>query len=69
MLTLKYKGRRFTSGRSLARALERDFKTAVEKEVRHAAGASGLTVRKTAEGLEVTGEAPNVRRFTDRLKR
>lgn len=69
MLTLKYKGRRFTSGRSLARALERDFKAGVEKVVRRAAGASGLTVRKTAEGLEVTGDSTSVLRFTDRHKR
>lgn len=69
MLTLKYKGRRYTNGRSLAGALERDVKAAFEKEVRRAAGASGLTVRKTAGGLEVTGDATKVRRFTDRLER
>lgn len=69
MLTLKYKGRRFSSARSLAGALERDIKAAFEKEVRRTAGASGLIVRKTTKGLEVTGDATKVRRFTDRLGR
>lgn len=69
MMRLKYKGRTFTNGRSLANAMTRDFNQEVERKLRQAASSSGLRVRKTHKGLEVEGDAANMDRFYKRLGR
>lgn len=69
MMKLKYKGRTFTNGRSLANAMTRDFNQEVERKLRQAASSSGLRVRKTHKGLEVEGDAANMDRFYKRLGR
>lgn len=67
MIKMKYKGRTFTNGRSLANAMTRDMNQQVERSVRQAAVASGVRVRKTAKGLEVEGDAEHMNRFHKRL--
>ena len=67
MMKLKYKGRTFTNGRSLANAMTRDFNQEVERKLRQAASSSGLRIRKTDKGLEVEGDAANMDRFYQRL--
>ena len=67
MLTIKYKGRRFSSGQALANVIKRDAEEALERQVRQAAGATGASVRKTARGLEVSGDATKMARFYRRL--
>lgn len=67
MIKFKYKGRSFSSAQSLASAVQRDLQSAYEQRVRQAAGASGLSVRKTTTGLEVSGDAANMGRFYNRL--
>lgn len=69
MLKFKYKGRSFSSARSLADAMKRDLQGSVERQVRSAASANGLTVRKTSKGLEVSGDADKMGRFYNRLGR
>lgn len=69
MLKLKYNGRTFSNGRSLANAMTRDFNNEVERKVRRAAAASGVRVRKTHKGLEIEGDANKVARFNNRLGR
>lgn len=69
MIRVKYKGRTFSSAQSLASAMQRDLQSAYEKSVRQAAGASGLSVRKASQGLEVSGNAANMGRFYNRLGR
>lgn len=53
MIKMKYKGRTFTNGRSLANAMTRDMNQQVERSVRQAAVASGVRVRKTAKGSKL----------------
>lgn len=69
MLKFKYKGRTFSSARALADAMQRDIQNAAEQRVRSAASASGLSIRKTSSGLEVSGDANRMGRFYDRLGR
>jgi hypothetical protein len=69
MIRVKYKGRTFSSAQSLASAMQRDLQSAYEKSIRQAAGASGLSVRKTSRGLEVSGNPANMGRFYNRLGR
>lgn len=68
-IKMKYKGRSFSSGRSLARAIENDLKKNVERKVRRAASCSGLSVSSTHKGLEVKGDAEDFDRFYRRLGR
>lgn len=67
MIKLKYKGRTFTSGRSLANAMTRDMNQQIERSVRQAAAVSGVRVRKTHKGIEVEGDAAHMERFHKRL--
>ena len=67
MIKFTYKGRSFSSAQSLANAMQRDLQSAYEQRVRQAAGASGLSVRKTTQGFEVSGNAANMGRFYNRL--
>lgn len=69
MLKFKYKGRSFSSGKSLANAMQRDMNQAVERKIRSAASASGARVRKTSQGFEVEGDAARMDRFHNRLAR
>jgi hypothetical protein len=62
-LTFKYKGRSFSSARSMMQAAQRD----VERKVRQAAGSAGLHTTKTSHGLEVKGSAERLDRFYRRL--
>ena len=67
MIKMKYKGRTFTNGRSLANAMTRDMNQQVERSVRQAAALSGVRVRKTHNGFEVEGDADHMDRFHRRL--
>lgn len=67
MIKFTYKGRSFSSAQSLAIAMQRDFQNAYEQRIRQAAGAGGLSVRKTTQGFEVSGNAVNMGRFYNRL--
>ena len=67
MIKMKYKGRTFTTGRSLANAMTRDMNQQVERTVRQAAVSSGVRVRKTHKGFEVEGDADHMDRFHKRL--
>lgn len=69
MTMLSYNGRSFSSARALADAMQRDLERSIEQQVRNAASASGLTVRKTSNGLEVSGDAAKIGRFNSRLGR
>lgn len=69
MIKIKYKGRNYSSGRSLANAMQRDMNQTVERTIRSAASASGARVRKTAKGFEVEGNAEHMDRFYNRLTR
>lgn len=67
MIKMKYKGRAFTNGRSLANAMTRDMNQQIERSVRQAAAATGARVRKTHKGLEVEGDVEHMERFHKRL--
>ena len=54
---MKYKGRTFTNGRSLANAITRDMNQQVERRVRQAAASSGVRIRKVHKGFEIEGDA------------
>ena len=57
MLKFKYKGRSFSSGRSLANAMQRDMNQAVERKIRSAASASGTRVRKISKASDLKSES------------
>ena len=67
MIKMKYKGKTFTNGRSMANAMTRDMNQKIERSVRQAAAASGVRVRKTHKGFEVEGDAEQMNRFRKRL--
>ena len=67
MAKFKYKGRTFSSGRSLTNAVTRDINRKIENKIRQAAAPSGAKVRKTHDGFEVTGNAAQLDRFHRRL--
>jgi hypothetical protein len=67
MIKMKYKGRTFTNGRSLANAMTRDMNQQVERTVRQAAASSGVRVRKTLKGFDVEGDTDRMDRFHKRL--
>lgn len=69
MLKFKYKGRSFSSGKSLANAMQLDINQAVERKIRSAASVSGTRVRKTSNGFEIEGDAEHMDRFHSRLVR
>lgn len=68
-MTIRYKGRTFSSGQALANAMTRDLNQAVERKVRQAASSSGLRVRRTSKGLEAYGDSAKMSRFHNRLGR
>lgn len=66
---IKYKGRTFSSGQSLANAIKRDINQSIERKVRQAAAASGTSVRKTTDGFMIEGDVQHMDRFYNRLGR
>ena len=69
MLKLKYKGRTFSNGRSLANAMTRDLNSEIERKMRQAASSSGVRLRKTHKGFEIEGDANSMARFNNRIGR
>ncbi len=69
MFKMKYKGRTFSNGRSLANAMTRDFNNEIERKLRQAASSSGVRIRKTHKGFEVEGDTDKMARFNNRLGR
>ena len=69
MLKMKYKGRTFSNGRSLANAMTRDMNSEIERKMRQAASSSGVRLRKTNKGFEVEGDASSMVRFNNRIGR
>lgn len=69
MLKIKYNGRTFSNGRALADAMTRDLNNRVERSLRQAAAASGVSVRKTSSGYVVDGDAEKMARFNHRIGR
>lgn len=68
-MRIKYKGRSFSSGRSLASAITRDFKNEYERRMRSAAAATGVRLVRTAQGLRAEGTVEQLKRFNNRLAR
>ena len=66
---IKYKGRTFSSGQSLANAIKRDFNQSIERKIRQAAASSGTRVCKTSKGFEIEGDPQHMTRFYSRLGR
>ncbi|TRW98820.1 hypothetical protein FNJ84_04510 [Paracoccus sp. M683] len=69
MMKIKYNGRTFFSGQSLANAITRDMNQSIGRQVRQAAAASNTSVRKTTKDFEIKGDAADLSRFYDRLGR
>lgn len=69
-MPMKYKGRTFSSGQSLANAVQRDIKTAVERAVRNAASSSGARTTRASNGnLIIQGSPAAIARFTRKITR
>ena len=66
-VSFKYKGRSFSSARSMMQAAQRDIQNDIERKVRQAAAMSGLRTTKTSQGLEFKGSADQIDRFYRRL--
>lgn len=69
MLKMKYKGRTFSNGRSLANAMTQDLNSEIERKMRQAASYSGVRLRKTHKGFEIEGDANSMVRFNNRIGR
>jgi hypothetical protein len=69
-MSLKYKGRTFSSGQSLANAMQRDLKAAMERAVRSAATSSGARTTRVSNGdLIVHGDLAALARFNRKISR
>ena len=68
-IEMKYKGRSYSSTSSMMRDIERDMVKQAEREMARQARLSGLSVRHTSKGLEVTGNEAQMERFQKRLDR
>lgn len=66
-ISFKYKGRSFSSARSMMQAAQRDVLKDIEQKIRQAAVSSGLQTTKTSRGLEVKGSEDQIDRFYRRL--
>lgn len=66
-ISFKYKGRSFSSARSMMQAAQRDVTHAIERKIRQAAASSGASTRKTSDGLEIKGSMEQLDRFHRRL--
>lgn len=67
-LKFKYRGRSFSSARSMFRAMQSDAKRDHEKAIRKAAAGTGLSVRKSGNDLKLSGTADQFDRLNRRLK-
>ncbi len=66
-LKFKYRGRSFSSAKSMMSAAQRDLKNDIERKIRQAASASGAQTSKTSKGLEIKGSIEQMNRFYRRL--
>lgn len=67
-ISFKYKGRSFSNARSMAAAMERDFKADVERKLRQAASNAGVQISKKADGnFEIKGSTSQMERFNSRF--
>lgn len=64
-----FKGRTFSSARSMADAMNREVKRGVESKIRSAASSSGIQLSKTSGGFELKGTPEQLNRFNQRLGR
>jgi len=69
MIKMKFNGRTFTNGRSLADAMVRDMNQKIERNLRQAAASSGVRMKKTAKGFEFEGSPENINRLQQRLEK
>ncbi len=67
MIKVKFNGRTFTNGRSLADAMVRDMNQKIERHLRQAATSSGVQMKKSAKGFEFEGCPENINRLQKRL--
>lgn len=67
-LRYKYRGRSFSSARSMIRAMQADAKREHENAIRRAAAGTGLAVRRSGGDLKLSGTADQFDRFNKRLK-
>lgn len=67
-IKFRYKGRTFSSARSLGSALQREMIQQVDRAIRNAASGSGARLRKTPRGYEVEGTPGQLARFNRRIK-
>lgn len=68
-MSIRYKGRSFSSSQSLRAALQRDMKQAVERQIRSAAASSGVRLRKTSSGYEFEGTPEQIARLRQRISK
>ena len=67
-ISFKYKGRSYSNSRSMAAAVERDFKADVERKLRQAASSAGVQISKKADGkFEIKGSTIQMERFNSRF--
>lgn len=69
MIKIKFNGRTFTNGRSLADAMVRDMNQKIERNLRQAATSSGVQMKKSVKGFEFEGSPENISRFQKRLEK
>jgi hypothetical protein len=69
MIKMKFNGRTFTNGRSLAEAMVRDMNQKIERNLRQAAMSSGGQMKKTTKGFEFEGSLENINRLQKRLEK
>ncbi|MGX9146803.1 hypothetical protein [Mesorhizobium sp. 128a] len=68
-ISFKYKGRSFSSARSMMQVVQRDIAAGIERNIRNAAMSAGAKTKKTAQGLEISGSATQLDRFRRRLEK
>ena len=68
-IEMNYKGRRYSSTSSMMRDIERDMVKQAELEMARHARASGLSVRRTSKGIEVSGSESQMSRLSRRIGR
>ncbi|RUU76228.1 hypothetical protein [Mesorhizobium sp. M7A.F.Ca.MR.362.00.0.0] len=68
-ILFKYKGRSFSSARSMMQVVQRDIADGIERNIRNAAISAGAKTKKTAQGLEISGSSTQLDRFRRRLEK
>lgn len=66
-MSFKYKGRSFSSPRTMMQAAQRDLAREIERKIAHAAASAGLRTTKTSQGLELKGSIDQMERFHRRI--